>query len=140
MGSSNVGNGTFAFDGTVLHLFGQRACVANGKWHFVNEMHILIEEEPNPVSPRIEEVLNQDIADCKWDRVAYLLVNPVVALKLFLEGKIMRRHIENAEASELAVIFQEVSFDTIEGKKNLAVVVTRTNTRFATMDEKGEVV
>ncbi len=142
MGSSDIHVGALSLRGDALQIFDEQGWTRGGKWHFIlPPFRILVHEDPHHVSPLIEKILNEDIADDNDKRIAYIRVNPRTALRLFLEGKLTRKHIETAHTTDgLVIIFQEVEFQTLEGLKKFIIVVTQTKTAISTCDTHGQVI
>jgi len=83
--------------GKILSVFGHKGYVSKEKWvvNFLCDAYVKI--SPFPSSPEIEDIINIDIAGGNSKKIKHIKINPKVALFLYLEGKLTRQDIENAE-------------------------------------------
>jgi hypothetical protein len=89
----------------------------------------------------VESIINGDAKEGKLEKIASIQINPKTAIRLYLEGKIIRKNIEEAEFDDQLIKFSGIKFD-IEGFQMAFPVIIRANAEYcvATLDKDGDIV
>ncbi len=131
------------FNGSKITLFGTSgANLQSGNWAVESGFgSLMIEVKPSPVSPKIQELVNEDMKAKRGDQIACIQVSPNIGVCLFLEGTVTRQHLESASEENGTIVFTDVPLNTMEGQKNFRVVVSpKTEHQMATLDAAGNIV
>lgn len=137
-----VGSNMTLESGRVITIFDAKGAVQDGSW-LVNVLSgLLVETSPAPVSPDIENCIENDFAAGNSEKIHHIQANPKTAVSLFLEGKLSRNDIKNADVSaDTRIIFRNVSFKTPGGDRAFDLhVESALSHAFATIDADGNIV
>jgi hypothetical protein len=109
-----------------LRLFGLTGSVTpTGQWQYEDRKKRKIVRDPKPISCIIERLLAADAFVRQQHRVAYVVMNNLMAIRLFQEGKLSDKCIEQAAVGEHAVYFHDVIFAVGIGMSQFTIKVCR---------------
>jgi hypothetical protein len=99
------------------------------------------EMDPSPVAHRIVKIIQNDAAAGRDHLIAYVGLNPLATLQLWLEGVLTRTHVENCRESEdEAGAYIEFENVMLGGKPRTVRAYQTPQYNMATYDTQGEVV
>jgi len=141
--SERIDKGVLVLDRNVIHVFGYKGFVSGGSWRtniFLGlpcGIGFSFGGTPCPVSPQIEDAIAQNIVGVSHD---HFMVDPGVAVRLFLEGKITPEHVRSAEVRDSQGI-QVIVFCGVEfAYRPFNVLVSQIEGLNLTIDRDGLVV
>lgn len=109
----------------------------NGNWAVPWLGGILAEVDPAPISGEILEIIEVGKASGKEDKIAYVGLNPLAAMQLYLEGVLTKEALE----ASLEVQDESISTEVTLGDVQRPVVVSPLfEEGVATYDETGQIV
>ena len=141
MATSTIKKGAMVLEGSKLTIFGDWGCPDGKSWILPFIGGAGIQVDPEPISPNIQDIINNDIRDGNDDKIVSVQVSPRTAVLLYLEGKITRKDIERAVADDESITFPATEFDTEKGVLSFPVIVKADNEYgAATLDKDGNIV
>lgn len=159
MATNRVSKSNLILESGIITIFNHKGYVTGGRWKtddsdyppkgriargeiVVFRINPVGEELPIkllssiPASHEIEEVIESDYNADNDDKISYIVVSPLIAVRLFCEGKITRRHVDLATTSKGEIVFEDVEFDTQNGENEYKIVVKKSpQYEIATYDE-----
>ncbi|MEK7624058.1 MAG: hypothetical protein AAB408_05380 [Patescibacteria group bacterium] len=149
MATSDIDKVVLELDGKAITVFGQKGFVSDGgnSWimSVVSLGGMFVQAEPAPASPGIVCVIDLDVFAGNGNKIHHIVVNPNIAIRLFLEGKITPRDVQEAEVmkdkrNNKWIRFHNIEFITREGSKSFEVTVQDVELAVATIDAAGFVI
>ena len=138
-----IKKGSMSLEGNKLEIFGDWGMPKDGIWIVprVGPTGSVEEISPRPITPSIEDLLNEDIENGVDHRINYIQVDTHAAIILFLEKKITKADIEAAVVGDSYVLFPPLTFNTKKGAMTFPITVTiDAEYEIATIDPGGEIV
>ncbi|HYG83617.1 MAG TPA: hypothetical protein VD907_01950 [Verrucomicrobiae bacterium] len=131
MGTQSISGKFFRVSGDEVKFFENESYARMGResWRVGG-----FEVDINPLTPEIQDCLDDDERNGKLDRVAMVLVGPVEALQLFVEGCLKVSHFSKAAEHADCIDVPEVQ---ILGRQ-LTVRIKKNYPRVATADRQGK--
>lgn len=124
-------------EGGVLTLFGQDCFVfENGNWVIPTEFGPA-EVDPEPVSEDILGLIKEDEEAGNVDKIAYVGLSPLAAMRLYLEGALTEEALEASMELPDEIIATEVTLGDV---KRGIVVSPLFESNVATYDKDGQIV
>lgn len=143
MATSNLVNGPVTInDNNELSLYGVTGLVDGKYWIMNVAFGMRTQVDPAPASPSIEKCISRDYEAGNGEKIKYIQVSPNVGVRLYLEGRITRAMLKDADVGiEGTVVCKQVVFGTPAGAKIYNVnIVENSEFEFATIDASGKVV
>lgn len=94
----------------------------------------------------IEDLIKRDCQAGQYSKICYVAVNPLMAVTLFLEGKLTAEHVAKAQLCDdvaccLRIVLPDMEFSTPRGTKKFPIIVVAdTGTAAMTVAEGGAMV
>ena len=111
---TEIDKGALKYHNGHINIHGYRGLVMpDGTWAMNEDPSAIVEpQDTNPVMPAIREMIQQRERTGKAKNIGYLVVPPRTAVRLFLEGVITRKHVQDACYIDNMLIFPEIEIDT----------------------------
>lgn len=138
MATSQLSGLNYGVEGNAVTFFDNKGIrLSNGRWGinaFGGDMYV--EVSPDTMLPTIRECIAGDVEDGNGDKISILLVQPNIAVILFLEGILTRDLIEGAiEGPD----FIDIGNVPIDGRNLMVRVMKEGEYRIATANSEGVV-
>lgn len=98
----------------------------DGTWYIRlsdGDTTIGFEEQPNPLAPEIEHLLHDHERGSKTGVIDHLVISPIAAARLYLEGKLTEADATCASVGFRSVRFYSIRFETVRGSYMLDLEV-----------------
>ncbi len=148
MANPNYEGQNFKIEGGKLTLFQNTwglVSSSNGLWIVYDPaiafLGFATEMNPSPVAHKIAEIIQNDIGAGRDHLIAYVGLNPLATLQLWLEGVMKRTHLENCrEGEDEGGAYIEFDNVVLGGKPRTVRVYQEPEYSMATYDAQGAVV
>lgn len=134
-----VANSPIVINDKELTLFGIKGLVCDKKWI----MNVPFGVNPEPASPLIESCIHSNYETEKYDRIKHIQVSPNVGVCLYLEDRVTKAMLKDADVStEGVVVLKQIPFNIPSiGTRTYDVnVVKNSECAFSIIDTDGNVV
>lgn len=130
----------FSFDGSTVRFFGQAGDRGDGKTWRISYFTSSPESpaDPSDSMPAIRRIIMGDVNNGRGDDIAMLLLAPMAAVLLFLEGVITEQHLNGAQ--EPADNIVDIPGVFIEGRTLTVRVQRDAEHTIATADAQGRLI